>query len=92
MPHARMLLDEEHAKAWLKENGVDVDADTLPNGVTKNDLEAIILVRKGMASGQPSVFLALRVDGRIRLAETSLQLLETATSGMRAASGVARDP
>jgi hypothetical protein len=92
MPQATLLTGDEYAKEWLRDHEVDVDADTYPDSITKNNLEAVILVRGGMASGQPTVFLAVKIDGRMRVVETSLQLLETATSAMRSASGVKRAP
>lgn len=91
MPHATILVNEDRAKEWFGENHVDVHADTNPDG-SKCALCALVLVRDGMASGQPSVMLAVEVDGKMRVVETSLQLLETACSGMRAASGVPRAP
>lgn len=91
MPHATIMTREDVAREWFEEHGVDVTADTNPDG-SKTALRAIVLVRNGMASGQPSVMLACEIDGRMRVVETSLQLLETACSGLRAASGVARDP
>lgn len=88
MPQATLLLDEEHAKEWLRERGVVPPVDNEEVGT----LDALIFVARGMEGGQPSVMLALRVDGKLRLCETSLQLLETATSAMRARSGMPRSP
>jgi hypothetical protein len=91
MPHASILLTEEAGINWFVEHGADVFRDTKPDN-PKCTLRAVVLVRGGMESGQPSVMLAAEVDGRTRVFETSLQLLETACAAMRAASGVERAP
>lgn len=88
MPAADLLLDDERAKEWLRERGVEPPVDDAEVGT----LEGVLFVAGGMQSGQPSVMLAFRVDGKLRICETSLQLLESATSAMRARSGMARAP
>jgi len=46
----------------------------------------------GVSNGQPALLLIIEVDGRKVVAKTTLELMETACSAMRAASGMPRSP
>lgn len=83
MPVLNMLLKLEDVNAYLTEHGLQQGSAPIV---------AALLHHGGMASGQPAVMLVIEVDGKKVLAKTSLQILETMLSGMRAASGVRRDP
>jgi len=51
-----------------------------------------LLGRGQMSSGQPALMLVIQVDGKHVLVKTSLQMMETICSTMRAACGLPRGP
>lgn len=83
MPSLNMILNAEAVNTYL-------ETHKLEDGHVP--IEAALIQYAGMESGQPAVLLTINVDGRIVLAKTSLQLMETMCAAMRAASGVPRDP
>lgn len=83
MPAARVILDGNDVNAYLVEHGL-VDAYA--------PISAALMQGHGMSSGQPALMLVIEVDGKKVLAKTSLQIMETICSSMRAASGVPRAP
>lgn len=83
MPSLNLILDTDAVNTYIETN--KLEEGHVP-------IEAALMQRAGMASGQPAVLLIINVDGRKVLAKTSLQILETMCTGMRSASGVPRDP
>lgn len=87
MPVTSMLLTDDAVREYAANNPEVLDEEH------PGALVAVMLVRGGMQpSGQPAVQMVVEIEGRKRLVSTSLQMLETIASGMRAASGVARAP
>lgn len=83
MPQIHVIANDEAVNEYLVEH-------KLENGFVP--ISVALLQSHGMASGQPAVMLVAEVDGRKILLKTSLQILETMCSAMRAASGVPRAP
>lgn len=55
-------------------------------------IEVALAQMRATSSGQPAILLAFTIDGKKHVAFTTLQLLETACSAIRAASGMPRSP
>jgi len=83
MPMLRMLMKPDEVNSYLLEHHLTRGYATI---------DVALMQSGGMGSGQPAVLLVLEVDGRKVVAKTSLQILETMTSAMCAASGVKRAP
>lgn len=86
-PTTSMLLTTDAIREYAAKNP-EILTEEYPGA-----LVAVVLVRGGMhPSGQPAVQMVVEIEGRKRLVSTSLQMLETIASGMRAASGMPRGP
>lgn len=81
MTPLQIILDEQKARESL--SGKDVQ---------DGELNAVILMEKGMQSGKPSVYVRVNMpDGKVVLAQTSLALFLTAADGLKARAGDPRD-
>jgi len=83
MPMTMTLMGEREVEAYLTDYG-------LTEGFVR--IDAALLGRGQMSSGQPALMLVIQVDGKHVLVKTSLQMMETICSTMRAACGLPRGP
>lgn len=83
MPIVDLITDFDAVNAYLIEHGLTE---------SYAPISVALLQHGGMSTGHPVIMLVLEVDGQKVLAKTSLQMMETICSAMRAASGVQRDP
>lgn len=84
MPQLEVKLTDAAVTAYVTERGL------IAHGFAP--ISAALLQRRVFPRDQPAVVFVIEVDGKPVLARTSLQILETMLSAMRAASGVERDP
>lgn len=77
-----VIVGDDAVERYLSEHGLQ--AGNVP-------IEAALMQRGGTNTGQPAVMLVINVDGKKRIAKTTLRLLEVACRAMRTASGIDAD-